>query len=475
MNFAQYSSMFQGCFKILSLFLILFSTPLQGQNVSELAGSWSGYISFNSQNLGINVTFSYSDDILDGTIDIPDQGVFTVPVEVLDTEENNLVFQFQTGSGPAVFYGVRNDLNDRIEGEFNQSGKSYSFRLTRNSFANGAGSGLPESEIIIPTNGAKIAGSLLFNQERSPLVILVSGSGSKTRNQEIGGFKTFQQLAANLYDEGYSTFRYDDRGIGKSTGNRDVTLQQMESDLVDMINYLITEYKSRISGVILFGHNQGGLIASMAVSEAPVDGLILAATPFLDAEMIITEQIRKISEVREISDKIVEQNLAFQSKVYEVVRKGSGWVDIESELAERLEAQIKELPVEHQNALGDMSAFIQSQVDRQLETAKSRWFKSWLETDPHTVMRSINVPALALFGEKDSQILPASNQKAADSLAAASGIPLQTAVIPEANHLFQEANSGMPMEYGLLEKEFTDGFINRIDRFIESILSNEPG
>lgn len=458
------------------LLLLVFTVSLQGQHVSEVAGSWLGFIDIDGQELPINLTFSYSDEILDGTIDIPDQGAFTMPVEVIDTSEGKLVFQFETGNGPAVFYGVLDEDSDEISGEFNQFGEIHTFYITRDRFADVLFSGMPESEVIIPTTGdGQISGSLILREERSPLVILVSGSGSENRDLNIGGFETFQELANNLYDEGYSSFRYDDPGTGESAGEADVTLPEMSADLMKIIEYLRNQNAENISGVVLLGHNQGGLVASMAADKSSVDAVILAATPFIPAEKIITQQIQKISEAREIPDKVVQQNLEFQNKVYDVVRAGTGWAEIESELAKRLEQQIGELPVEHQTALGDMSTFIQSQVDSQLETAKSRWFKSWIETDPVDVISEMEIPALAVFGEKDTQVLLASNKEVADSLASGPDILLQSLVIPEANHLFQKANTGMPMEYGLLDPEFADEFIQEIDQFLDSIQFSEPG
>ncbi|WP_234567189.1 alpha/beta hydrolase [Rhodohalobacter sp. 614A] len=468
-NFAQYFSMRQAILTIFHLLLIFLAVPIQGQDVSEMAGTWSGYIDVNNRDLPVNITFSYSDEILDGTIDIPDQGIFTFPVEVLDSSENKLIFQFETGNGPAIFRGIRSETNDRISGEFQQSGEVFPFDLKRNTLTNGRLSGLPESEIIIPVSEGEIGGSLALHPEESPLVLLVSGSGSNNRNQNIGGFRLFEELASELYEKGYSTFRYDDRGVGQSTGPADITLQEMGADLVQIVDYLKSNYTENISRLILLGHNQGGLVASMAAKSVSVDGLILAATPFQNGEKIIAEQIQKISEVREVSDEVLQLNLEFQEKVYNAVRTGEGWQDIEGELADRLENQIMELPLEHQNALGDMSAFIQSQVDRQLETAKTRWFKSWIETNPDEVFQDLDIPVLAVFGEKDTQILPDRNKEVADSFASATDIPFQAVIIPGANHIFQEANSGMSMEYGLLEQELINDFIQELDRFIDSL------
>ncbi|NBC65910.1 MAG: hypothetical protein GVY07_09690 [Bacteroidetes bacterium] len=466
--------MYQAFLKTLSLLLILIPVTLQGQDISDMEGNWSGYIEIDNREMRIEITFSYSDQILDGTIDIPNRGAFTIPVEVIDTNNNQLVFQYQTGQGPAVFYGRVNTNGDKISGDFEESGNVFPFILNKTSDPGGFYADIPESDITISTGNANIGGSLILRNGRSPLVILVSGSGGEDRNQEIGGFQTFRKLSSRLYEEGYSSFRYDDPGIGESTGDPDVTLQELSADLVDIIQHLKTEYSESISGIVLLGYNQGGIVSAMAAADIETDGVILAATPFVSGEENIEQQIRKISNVQDVSDEIVDQNLAFQKKIYKVVREDGDWVPIEDQLEMRLRSQIEELPLEHQNALGDMNAFIQSQIDRQLETAKSRWFKSWIEADPVSVFKQTEAPILALFGAKDSQVLPQSNLTIADSLASSGDLYLETALIAEANHLFQDANTGMPTEYSMLDKEFADGFISRIDQFIDSIQFRAP-
>lgn len=467
--------MHQVLFKTFFLLLLLISAPTHGQDISEMAGEWAGYVEMDSQQVKIEITFSYSDEIIDGTIDIPDRGTFTIPIEVIDTNNNQFVFQYETGHGPAVFYGSVSSSGDMISGDFEESGEVFPFILNKSSTSDGVYTDLPEKEIIISTADAEIAGSLIIGSESSPLVILVSGSGGEDRNQNISGFQTFRRLSAGLYEEGYSTFRYDDPGMGESTGSSDVTLREMSTNLVDIIQHLRTEYAENIPGIVLAGHNQGGLVASMAAMESEgVDGVVLAATPFVPGDENISQQIRKISEIKNVSEEVVQRNLAFQEKIYDVVREGRDWKPIEDELAKRLQNQIEELPLKHQNTLGDMSAFIQSQVDRQLETAKSRWFKSWIETNPISVFEELKVPVLAVFGEKDTQVLPQPNLAKADSLASASDLNLQTVVLPEVNHLFQKANTGMPTEYGMLEKEFAPGFISEIDQFISSIQFRAP-
>jgi len=52
-----------------------------------------------------------------------------------------------------------------------------------------------------------------------PAVVLITGSGAQNRDEEIFGHKPFLVLADHLTRHGIAVLRYDDRGVGKSTGN----------------------------------------------------------------------------------------------------------------------------------------------------------------------------------------------------------------------------------------------------------------
>jgi pimeloyl-ACP methyl ester carboxylesterase len=338
-----------------SLFFILSSATSFAQLEDTVTGYWSGSIDLNGRGLSINVTFTESEGSFDGTIDIPEQQAYTLPVEVIKASSDSLVFQFQTGTGPAIFRGELNAQDERVRGIFTQVGQSFPFQIDKMTLSNGLYSELPEQEIIIPTDSARISGSLLLNEERSPLVILVSGSGSQDRDQTVAGFPTFRLLSTNLYNRGYSTFRYDDPGVGGSTGNADATLEELASDLIEVVRHLSQRFGNEISGVVLAGHSQGGLVSGLAAREINVQGVILLATPFLRGDQVINDQIRTISVARGVPDEIVEQNLQFQESLYEVVRDSGNWEEVEQDLYQRLEEQVNKLPEQQRQSLGDMS------------------------------------------------------------------------------------------------------------------------
>lgn len=50
-------------------------------------------------------------------------------------------------------------------------------------------------------------------------MVLISGSGPQDRDETVFGHKPFLVLADYLTRAGIAVLRYDDRGVGKSTGN----------------------------------------------------------------------------------------------------------------------------------------------------------------------------------------------------------------------------------------------------------------
>jgi pimeloyl-ACP methyl ester carboxylesterase len=453
----------------LILAFLLLPSPVHAEQYSEVEGVWSGAIEVYGDELAIHITFSYSDGELDGTIDIPQQQAFNLPIEVTRAEGEEMNFQFETGSGPAVFHGVWSASARSIVGEFEQIGERFPFYLNKQSRSGMASGNQTEVDLMIPSRAGEIGGTLLLQSEPAPLIILLTGSGSQDRDETVAGFRVFNVLSRELYQNGFSSFRYDDRGIGASTGDTDATLEELAEDLVDVVSYLKREHGDRFTELILLGHSQGGLVASIAAAEAEPAGLIMMATPFLSVDEIINQQIIKISEAQQIPEEVMNLNLEFQERVYEVVRTGGSWEPVEESLRERLTEQINQLPEAQVEALGDVSGFIQSQINRQLSAAKSDWFRSLIEFQPEEVLNGLNVPVLALFGEKDMQVFPEDNIKEVILLREASENRVEYRVIPDANHLFQKAETGMPSEYGMLEREFAEGFVASIVEWLGDI------
>jgi len=153
--------------------------------------------------------------------------------------------------------------------------------------------------------------------------------------------------------------------------------------------------------------------------------------------------------------------------LFRAVRTGEGWDEAQRIVEEQARAAIAELPEEQRAAIPDLDTFVRTRAQQQLVAVQLPWFRFFLDFDPATVLEQVNVPVLALFGEKDLQVPPDVNvdpMRAALERAPTTDFAIE--VIPGANHLFQEAVTGSPNEYATLKKEFVPGFLDLIANWI---------
>jgi pimeloyl-ACP methyl ester carboxylesterase len=122
-----------------------------------------------------------------------------------------------------------------------------------------------------------------------------------------------------------------------------------------------------------------------------------------------------------------------------------------------------QLDEEDRVVAGERETFVQRQLDTVLPIYQSDWFRSLLAYDPADHWRQVDVPVLAVFGGKDVQVVAESNEAALRELLAEAGNEdIETLVIPDATHLFQEADTGAVGEYPELEPEFIGGFVEAL-------------
>ncbi len=113
----------------------------------------------------------------------------------------------------------------------------------------------------LPTEGGEawLGGTLTYPKgfkTGMPVILMVTGSGQQNRDEELMGHKPFLVIADYLARHGIATLRYDDRGVGKSTGNMAmITLQSNMLDAEAGIDYLKSTKKFGKIGVL--GHSEG--------------------------------------------------------------------------------------------------------------------------------------------------------------------------------------------------------------------------
>lgn len=131
-----------------------------------------------------------------------------------------------------------------------------------------------EINFIDSEDNTRLSGTLIFPKtEYSKIVVIVPGSGNDSRNSHY-------ILAEELLKNGIAVYRFDDRGVGKSGGKINFSVDQIIKDLyyaLDNIQKTDSLSKKQI-GVL--GHSLGGIATLDAYQEGlKIDFLILMSTP----------------------------------------------------------------------------------------------------------------------------------------------------------------------------------------------------
>ncbi len=129
-----------------------------------------------------------------------------------------------------------------------------------------------------------------------------------------------------------------------------------------------------------------------------------------------------------------------------------------SDLSASLKAQPGRLPEEVKT----------EDVDKILEIFTAAWFQNFLQYDPSVALEQVDCPVLAINGAKDLQI-PAEENLGAIKLALdkAGNEMVTIKKIPKLNHLFQEADTGLPDEYSTIEQTFSPLALEEIGAWIK--------
>lgn len=123
------------------------------------------------------------------------------------------------------------------------------------------------------------------------VVLLLVGSGKVDRDETTPPEKTysgktekpFAQLSQNLVDNGFTTFRYDKRGVIGANGTVDPEVwktadrRHLIADAVDAAEFLIKKENLTAAQLIILGHSEGTIIATEVALElgAKVRALLL--------------------------------------------------------------------------------------------------------------------------------------------------------------------------------------------------------
>jgi hypothetical protein len=426
--------------------------------VDPISGDWEGTISIADQELIVKGELIFDGELLTGMIAVPQQGDIRMPVHDGVVSGDAISFQILDEPNTATFDGTV--LSDgTFQGVFTQSGFEGEFTLQRSVAEDKATEPKPYlvEEVTFESADASLAGTLTLPQGEGPFpaVILVTGSGPQDRNEDLGamvpGYKPFEQIADHLTREGMAVLRYDDRGVGESTGDfTSATTSDFADDARAALDYLAGRPEIDASQIGILGHSEGSLVAAMvATSDADLAYAINLSGPAVSGYDIMLVQAQRVAEASGAPAEQVAQTKADQSELLDAALSGDRDV-LEQVLETVMRRQMDALTPEQRETIGDVESMMESNLKLQADAMLGPWMQGFLRYNPAEDWKSVRIPVLALLGEKDVQVDAIQNLGPFEA-ALADNPNADIIVIPNANHLYQRANTGGVQEYAALE------------------------
>lgn len=259
-------------------------------------------------------------------------------------------------------------------------------------------------EIRVQSKYGVIYGTLLkpVDNPTKTLVILVAGSGPTDRDGNSTALKgkndSHKALAYGLKEQGFATFRFDQRSSGETW--KKTKLKNIDSFSVfvdDLINVIQTLKKEQsFDRIVLVGHSQGAMVATLAAQVEPVDGLVILAGASQPIDEVLLWQIK-------------QQNMPGYDEMEKIV------------------GQLKQ---------GKTVDKISADAELIFRRSVQEFLISWMRYDPYVEIKKLKIPLLFLYGSQDMQVPPA-------------GIPYwkelttgeNTVVFQGMNHVLKEVNN----------------------------------
>ena len=422
--------------------ILLFSIALFSH---AQTGTWSGKL--DVQGTKISLVFHLDEE--NPTIDSPDHGAKGIPIEVTRTATGSITIKVP--SIGATYEGLW--LIKQIAGTFKQMGASLPLTLTpgeeklnRPQTPQGP---FPyaQEEVSFANGDAVLKGTLVLPEgcsRKTPVLIMITGSGLQNRDEEIYEHKPFAVIADALARAGIATLRYDDRGFGESTGDLvNCTTEDMKNDAIAGIGLL----RERFERVGVIGHSEGGTIALMLAAEKKADFIVSLAGMVVSGKETLLWQNRIALMAKGVPAETIDMYCQALGETFDACISGTsipsaGKYDLPTALAQNLSA-----------------------ISLQLKTPYLKYF---IAMDARPLLGSITCPVMALNGTKDTQVDSESNLGALRN-----GLPVnaknQVETIEGVNHLFQHCQTGAATEYRDIEETISPEVLEKMVQWLSEL------
>lgn len=394
-----------------------------------IMGTWTGKLVVSeSTSLTLCLNFTQEQGTVSCTFDSPDQSAKGIAASVSYCSDDSVSVAIPM---IGASYNGKRDGNE-LRGTFTQMGHSLpaTFMKGEEKLKRPQTPQPPfpyttqDVTFVNEKDSVTLAGTLTFPVDYDnahsgsvPLVIMVSGSGLQTRDEEIFEHKPFFVIADYLARNGIASLRYDDRGMGGSTARNleAATTEDFARDAQAAFNFVKGLSLKNLGKVGVWGHSEGSNIAFMLAAHGKADFVVSMAGVGVKCDTALTAQANRLLQLAGMSDTV-------STKHYRNI----------------------------------------------ILLQKRPWFNWFIDYDPTADIAATRCPVFAANGDKDSQVISALNL---GGIRASLPYNKDNKIVeyPSLNHLFQECTTGGPNEYRSIEQTISPQVLKDLTEWINNL------
>ena len=431
---------------------------------AQVEGYWSGKLNLGLTELEMGFDIKAVENGFSATLDVPAQGAHDLPVDETVFQDNRL--QLTMSAMGASYSG---ELKEGvIEGEFSQRGMACPLNLEKS--VKETRQARPQDpkppfnyciEEVRFTNekeGNTLTGTLTIPEGKGPFpaMVLVSGSGQQNRDEELMNHRPFWVIADYLSRRGIAVLRYDDRGVGGSTGEvENATSLDFSYDAEAAFDFLRNRKEINTSQIGILGHSEGGIINFMVSARRPeVAFLVSLAGPAVNGIEVLKAQQVAILRASGMTEEAVQFSGNANAQMFGVIEASSSREEADTLLRQLVKGW----------------GYNEELTEQTVGELVSPWMYYFLKYDPTEAIVKTQCPALLLNGSKDLQVLASQNLPGYERVIAEHNkTNLILRELPDLNHLFQHCETGSPNEYFTIDETISVEVLEMIVNFVKGI------
>lgn len=461
----------------LLLLLLCFSNILFAQT---FAGVWSGSLSVQGAKLPLVFHVIQTPGGYNSTMDSPAQNALGLPTNKTTVNDNEITIDV---SAMGITYsGKYLPDSSKIIGIFKQGGLQLPLHLVKRTAPSTAAKEnkrpqdpkdypYKQEEVTFKNSkgGNVLAGTLTMPSDTkvTKIAILISGSGPQNRDEELFNHRPFLVWSDWLTRNGIAVLRYDDRGVGKSTGNfQNATTADFATDAEAAVTYLLGRPDLRGAEVGLIGHSEGGMIASIIASRDPaIKFMVLLAGPGAPVSELMLQQVKDQLRLQKAPEQEIKSYTAISRQIF------SGAAPYKNLNATQYKVKMRPIvKAAFKKNRPELKAHeLNAATEARLAAEVSPWYRYFIRFNPADYLTKVKCHVLAINGSLDSQVSSETNLKAIKTNVLKGGNQrVEVLSMPGLNHMFQKAETGAVSEYGTIEETVNPAALQKVTNWLKA-------